>query len=307
MPLQHSGSRLNLNRLRMLVELRDHGTISEVADIFLMTHSAVSQQLTRLEKDVGYSLLEKNGRSLRLTDKGKILADYADRMLTLADEAMSVLASQQAVEGHLRIAAFQSALVGLAPLVSARLRELHPELTLEFLQYDVAEGMLALKKERVDIVIGEELPLAANVDFNGVHRLDLYEEPLVLVTPTDGTYALDPAVARTFQDYAQVPFLLNPADTVAGQWERVFCMTQGLNPLIVVETPDPLLQLELVRAGMGVAILPSLVLTHAQNEVSVRALPTHPTRTLFTAVRTGRQLHPSIQAFRLALSQVADT
>lgn len=295
----HRANLHNLNRLRMLCELRRLKTMSEVAQVFLMTHSAVSQQLSQLEKEVGYKLLEKDGRGVRLNDRGEILADYAGKILALADEAQAALKDRRDVTGVLKVATFQSALVGLVPDTLRVLDSEYPDLHLECVQCDVSDGIAELLSHRVDIVIGEELPFAPTIDSPSIHRLDLYREPMVLAAPSHGRWRFP----GSFEQLATSRFLLNPAGTIAGHWERNFCLAQGFVPTVVVESPDPLVQLNLVRQGVGVALLPSLVLGSVEglDNVDIIPLPGNPQRVLFTAVRIGREDHPAIHALRRAL------
>src|SRR2546423_826551 len=69
---------LNLERLRTLDALARHGSVSGAAEGLHVTTSAVSQQLAKLEREIGQQLLAKNGRGVRLTDAGRLLADTAD-------------------------------------------------------------------------------------------------------------------------------------------------------------------------------------------------------------------------------------
>ncbi|MCS4489560.1 LysR family transcriptional regulator [Corynebacterium sp. ES2794-CONJ1] len=292
----------NLYRLRMLVELRRLGTMSEVAEILLLTHSAVSQQLKQLEKEVGYTLIEKSGRRVRLTDRGEILADYGHRMLTLADEAAAALKDQRDIRGHLKIASFQSALVGLISSIVTDMAVQHPDLKLEFHQYEVDAAIAQLLSAHVDVIIGEELPFMPALDTPGMHREDLYHEDMVLACPTHGPWAKRCAHVRDFKELAPVPFLLNPQSSVAGYWERNFCLNHGFMPTALLESPDPLLQLNLVAQGVGVAILPSLVLHNYPANILLKALPGHPQRVIFTAVREGREAYPAIQTLRATLA-----
>ncbi|WP_143664809.1 LysR family transcriptional regulator, partial [Streptomyces sp. NRRL B-24572] len=73
---------LNLERLRTLDAVARHGSVSGAADGLHVTTSAVSQQLSKLEREVGQQLLAKNGRGVRLTDAGLLLAEHAARILS---------------------------------------------------------------------------------------------------------------------------------------------------------------------------------------------------------------------------------
>ena len=89
----------DLRRLRMLRELDERGTLAAVAIALGYTPSAISQQLSVLEKEVGVRLLQKAGRGVRLTDAGRLLSRHAGVLLDAADDARVDLAS---LTGELR-------------------------------------------------------------------------------------------------------------------------------------------------------------------------------------------------------------
>ncbi len=291
---------MNLHRLSLLVEFRRLGTLTAVAEAKLITHSAVSQQLAQLEKEIGYRLVEKSGRGLKLTDRGQLLTDYAEKMLTLANEATAALADRSAVTGVLRVACFQTALASLSAPVTDLLAKRHPSLRLEFLLADVIDGLKALADTQVDLTIGEQFPGAIPIETNTINRKDFHQEPLILASPARGQWQATP----NLEDMRAFPFMLNPSYTPAGQWERSICHSYGFDPHVILESPAPLLQLRLVAQGMGVAFLPLLVLPEEPTDIRINQLPGHPTRTLFSAVRAGMEQHPKIMAFRQALETV---
>src|SRR5689334_10577694 len=99
----------DLRRLRMLRELEERGTLTAVATALGYTPSAVSQQLTVLEREVGVPLLEKAGRGVRLTDAARLLSQHAGVMLSAADAARADLASLTGqVRGTVRAGGLQS-------------------------------------------------------------------------------------------------------------------------------------------------------------------------------------------------------
>lgn len=120
---------LNLDRLRTLSAVARHGSVSAAAEGLHVTTSAVSQQLAKLERETGQQLLAKNGRGVRLTDAGRLLADHAVRILSQVELAQADLEAHrgQAV-GELRLGAFPTAARGLFPGALARLRVDHPQL-----------------------------------------------------------------------------------------------------------------------------------------------------------------------------------
>ncbi len=115
---------LNVDRLRALHAVAAQGSILAAADTLHVTTSAVSQQLAKLEREVGRPLLEKQGRGVRLTDSGRLLVAHAEQVLCLLEKAEADLeAARDTVSGQLTIAAFATSMRGLAPAALASLRQ----------------------------------------------------------------------------------------------------------------------------------------------------------------------------------------
>lgn len=294
----------NLHRLRMLHELRRLGTVTAVADSLHYTHSSVSEQLRQLEVEVGHPLLEKSGRKLRLTDQGDIVADYAAQMIGLADRAVSdVAAAGGEVTGTIRLASFPSVLATIAPRALTLLAERHPGLTVRIVHRDVHRSLEALHAREVDLVVGERYPESRLPELgSGLHLEAMFEDPMMLVLPEQGELATEPA---EFSGLRDAPWTLDPANVVAGRWQRDYCRSHGFTPRVLVETPDPFLQLHLVSEGHAVGLLYSLLTTPLLGKVKVVGLPSQPHRTLFTAVHESRRHHPALRAVRQALADAA--
>src|SRR3954464_8238264 len=128
---------LDLRRLRLLRELKDRGTIAAVADALQFTPSAVSQQLTALERESGVRLLERAGRGVRLTDAALVLADHADALLERAAAAEADLAAAAGRgAGRAAIAGFESVALGLALPAMRALRRDAPRLRCKLLELE---------------------------------------------------------------------------------------------------------------------------------------------------------------------------
>src|SRR5215471_2486538 len=107
---------IDVRRLRLLLELNRRGTITAVADALAYTPSAVSQQLAALEREAGVPLLERTGRSVRLTPAGRVLVSHGDAVLARLEEATVAMAAVAGgLSGPLRIGAFPTAVRALLP------------------------------------------------------------------------------------------------------------------------------------------------------------------------------------------------
>lgn len=291
---------LNVPRLRVLLELQRRGTLAGVARALSYTPSAVSQQLSLLEKEVGVRLLEPVGRGVTLTDAAVGLAAHAEVVLRQLEEAESDLAAaQSAVQGTLRVASFQTVVFAIVPAVLDLLAVEHPSLSVEFDQHHMGQAYDGLLSHAYDLILGEEYPglpeeVRANVD-----RADLAADLLMLAVP-DGTDWLSPG--RRLVDLADAPWAMDPADTPTGIWGRSVCRAAGFEPRVTFVSPDPLMHAHLVRTGHAAAFIPALIAADQSDGLELSTLPGRPQRTIYTAVREGRGRHPAVRAFRAALA-----
>src|SRR5215212_7650495 len=122
---------LDLRRLLLLSELSRRGTIAEVARVVGYTPSAISQSLLQLEREVGVTLLERDGRRVRLTPAAHGLVARTDRALAELDAAEAELAAEHAtVRGRVVAGAFPSAAARIVVPAARELATRHPDLDL---------------------------------------------------------------------------------------------------------------------------------------------------------------------------------
>src|SRR6185295_4656513 len=120
---------IDVGRLVAFRAVATWGTVTAAAGVLHCTPSAISQHLSKLERETGTTLVEKDGRRLRLTEAGRVLADHANRVLAAVEEAEAALAAHhETVSGRLTIASFPTACRGLLPFALGRLASAHPRL-----------------------------------------------------------------------------------------------------------------------------------------------------------------------------------
>jgi DNA-binding transcriptional LysR family regulator len=302
---------LDVHRLRLLRELDRLGTLAAVARALNYSPSAVSQQLSQLEAEAGATLLEPAGRGVRLTAQARILVAHAEVILEHLEQAEADLrASVTEVLGTLRVASFQSVLLALVPEVLTALAARHPGLRVEITHQDADEAFAGLLARDFDVVLGEEYPGAARPPVRGASTRLLARDELFLVLPARGPHARaePPQEPADLSELADVPWILDAADTVPGQWARDACRAAGFEPDVRYTGSDLLLQIHLAELGHAAAIVPGLLLAAVPPPAArVRAIPGHPHRRLTTGVRSGAAADPAIRAFRAALSEAVQS
>ena len=122
---------LDVRRLRMLREVAARGTIAATAEALGYTPSAVSQHLIALERETGASLLERDGRSVRLTDAAERLVRRTEAVLAQLEAAEAELAHGSDVRGTVTLACFPTAAATIAPTAMAAFAAAHPDAELE--------------------------------------------------------------------------------------------------------------------------------------------------------------------------------
>ena len=299
---------LDLRRLRLLRELSERGTIAAVADALQFTPSAVSQQLSLLERETGVRLLERAGRGVRLTDPALVLVEHANELLERAALAEADLAAAAAtVTGRGRIAGFQSVALRLAlPAMKALARDA-PRLRCELVEAEPEQALPALALGDVDIVLGDEWQHQPWRLPAGLERHELLRDPVHLALS-----ARHPA-ARRHKEAVPLAELAGEAWTTghAGMsWEQ---MTQrtcrehgGFDPDIRHRTNDATVSLALVAAGIAVTLLPELVLAGRHPGVTLRRLAGQAVeRRIFAVTRAADAARPSTRALVAALREAA--
>ena len=274
------------------------GSLTAAARTLNYTPSAVSQQLNLLERETGTTLLEPVGRGVRLSPAAQGLVGHTERILATLEEAEAELAAaQDAVRGTLRVAAFQSAMLTVAPTVLDALARDHPDLHVTITQREVEDAFEGLLAHDFDLIISEEYLGLPDPLREGVDRVELLRDPLHLALPLDGPWSARP---RCLSDLAEAPWALDPADTPTGAWARAVCRQAGFEPRVRVDTLNPLLQVDFVRSGHALAFLPALLGPRHRNGVRSVGLVGAPYRLLTIQVRSGRTRHPAVAACRAA-------
>jgi DNA-binding transcriptional LysR family regulator len=117
---------MDLAQLEVFLAVAREGRFSRAAEKLHRTQSAVSQSIHKLEEDIGESLLDRSSRDGRLTDAGRVLQEYAERLLNLRDDATGALAELRELQrGKLALAANEFTALYLLPVL-AEFRRLHP-------------------------------------------------------------------------------------------------------------------------------------------------------------------------------------
>lgn len=286
----------NLNRLRMLRELQLRGTVTEVAASLRYSPSSVSQQLSQLELEVGVRLLEPDGRRLRLTPRGEIVAGHAEAVMQLEERVRSALGALAPGRETVRVATLASATRSLLPRALDFLARDEPELRVEVVVVAPERGLAELETRGYDLVVAEQYPGHARERRPGVDYRSLGLDPMrVAVAPR--------SAARSLVDLAEAAWVMEPTGSAARRWAVQQCRAAGFEPDVRYEAADLGTHVSLVASGHAVSILPDLIWAAAEQPVDLIDLPTPLRREILTAARASAADAPGVRAVRRALRE----
>jgi DNA-binding transcriptional LysR family regulator len=284
---------LDVKRLRVLRELAERGTVAATAEALSFTPSAVSQQLSALEREAGVTLLEREGRRLALTDAGRTLVAHADAVLAQLERAEADLhAGAQEVTGTLRVAAFSSFARSVLPRVTAAILRDHPRLDVHVRDAEPQDSVPLLRLGELDVVIAQRFPYVPRDFGPAFHVVDLFDDPLHLAT---GPGHQD-APAR-FAGLAGRPWVAGHPGTSCHEVVVHACHAAGHEPRIVGFSNDFAVVAALVAQGVGIAMIPAIAHDQAPPEVRLRPLDPPLSRQVLAVVRAGAQERPAVAAF----------
>ncbi|MGW7052373.1 LysR family transcriptional regulator [Streptomyces sp. NPDC054887] len=286
---------LNLERLRTLDALARHGSVSGAADGLHVTTSAVSQQMAKLEREVGQPLLAKNGRGVRLTDAGRLLADHAARILSQVELAQSDIEAQRGrVVGDLTVAAFPTAARGLLPAALAALRVEHPQLRVQMREMEPDESVRGVVRGDFDLAVVLDWynrPLSVP---EGLAKQELLHDPADVAMHVDHPLADRDSVE--LEDFADDDWVTWAEGEFCHEWLMFTLRGKGVEPRIAHVAEEHATQLALIAEGLGVCVAPRLGRGPVPDRVRVVPVRHAMRRHVYAVWRADADRRPSIRA-----------
>lgn len=289
---------LDVDRLRLLLEVHRRGTIGAAARAVGYSASAVSQHLAGLEKQAGVQLLERVGRGVRLTPQALILIRHTEAVLETLDRAEAeVAASLIEPAATLRLACFQTAVLALAPRCLTMLRARAPDLRVDVVQLEPDRALDELRSGGCDLALVEDYPDRPAPLRPGLHLTEIGHDPMRVVLPAGE----DPTAFRDLAALRSRRWVLEPEGSLAAQWVLARCRQSGFEPDVTFRTDDMLAHAALIRAGHAVGILPDLVWQGEPPGLPTPDLLPGAHRRIRVASRQGTAHHPALVALRAAV------
>jgi DNA-binding transcriptional LysR family regulator len=296
---------LHTGRLQVLTEVVRRGSFSGAAEALSYTQSAISQAVARLESETGATLVVRDRRGVRPTAAGATLVEHAEKIFGQIEAAEEELAAVLGVRGgRLRVASFPSAGATLIPLAVAVFRRGHPDVALTLAEGEPEEIAPRLRAGEFDLALLFEFPGVGERRGPGLRTLTLLEDPLYVALPAE--HGLAAKRALKLADLSKEDWVQTSARSPCARHVVRLCLAAGFEPRVTFESDDYETIQGLVAAGVGVALIPRLALTHVNPRVVVRALSPHsPQRKVVAATMAGPGVAPAARTMIRILADVA--
>jgi DNA-binding transcriptional LysR family regulator len=297
---------LSLARMRAFHQVALLGSFSEAALALDYTQPTVSEQVSRLEHELGLTLLERATRPVRPTEAGRVLLRHAEVMLGQEAAARSELAAiAGAAAGALRVGAFYSAWTTFMPRAIAAFATDHPGVRVEVRQSEPELSLRLLRAGELDLAVVYALDPSGPQAEPQLERSRLLRDDYVIVLPAAHPLARRRALAlgTLARERWVAPSATGPSAGFRKMLEQ-YCHRAGFEPDVAFELEDIGVCEPLVAAGECIALMPALFVSRPQPQVAIRPLrdgpPAREIMAIWIPSRRVAAIEPLAEALRAA-------
>lgn len=272
-----------------LLKTVETGSFTRAAEALNYSQSGISRMIADLEREWQVYLLDRNVVPLALTPEGERLLPYAKTLIAdydnLRDEVQRLHGIQS---GHIRIGTFTSVAIHWLPAIIQRFQADYPGIDYEIMLGDYPEVEKWLSDGSVDCGF-LRLPYEGNFDY-----VPLGHDHLIAVLPPD--HPLTAYDVVPLKAMSEEPLLLWEKEGKTSEVTVLF-EANGLTPNVRFTTYDDYVIMAMVESGIGVSIVPQLVLERSPYKLVTRELDTTLTRQIVLATKTSRRQSPAVERF----------
>ena len=279
---------MNLEKYRALTAVVESGSLTRAAQTLGCTQSAVSHAIASLEQELGFALLRRSRGGVKLTDEGERLLPSVRALLNSAEQLRQTASAIRGLEsGTVRIGAFTSVAVHWLPAVLGRFQADFPKVDFRLLNGDYHDVEQWLTDGSIDVGF-VNLPCGVKCE-----TIPLMEDRLLAILPKSSRFASYPKFPLVECETEPFISLLQSSDHDA----RRALDAAGVKPNVRFYTKDDYAILAMVEQGLGMSIMPELLLKGRHDELLTLPLVPEARRTIGLAVADGERAGPAVRRF----------
>ncbi|MFJ4207807.1 LysR family transcriptional regulator [Paenarthrobacter sp. NPDC089675] len=297
-------SLFDIRRLALLVEVVEQGSITAAADLMMYTPSAVSQQLRKLEQEVGQPLLNRRSRGVVPTEAGQMLAAHARKIVAQMNAAQADLDQIAGLRrGSLTVGTFPTLAGSFLPLVIRAFKKRYPAIGLALRSARFEELVSDLQSGVTGLCLLWDYPWSRFHD-DSIRTTEVFQESTVLLVSR--THPLAERDQIGMEELRKESWIVRAEAHPVVEVLQRSAQAAGFEPSIGFLANDYQEAQAMVSVGMGVALVPKTAVALQHPDVKVIGLgPDAPLRRVFLAQRQDKVYAPAEVAFHSTLLEIA--
>ena len=296
---------MDFQRMKTLRELALRGTMAAVAESLHLSASAVSQQISVLEDEVGLALIERRGRGVQLTEAGQRLVRHADQLISVMERAGADLAELRGTPfGEIHLAIFPSIASRVLPPVMAAMARDYPGISFLAEEVEPLPALTALRSWQCDIAFFDDLSLPKGYSLESLEVFSIFEDELVAVLPAGHPLAARRSIP--LKALKEEPWAIDTRPNTFSNVIFGMCERRGFRPRVVGRFDAYDVISALVAHASAVSVLPRIRVTNWERTgVVYRPLQPGVRRSIRMAVRRDELRRPALRVVVDKLREVA--
>ena len=279
---------MTLEKYQTLMSVVDCGSLTRAAAELGVTQSAVSHSLDSLEKELGFTVIRRSRAGVQLTNEGERLLPAVRSVLAAAEQLNQTASSIRGLEsGTVRIGAFTSVAVHWLPPVLKEFQQDYPKVDFKLLNGDYHDVEQWLADGSVDVGF---VAMPAGV---GCECIPLMEDRLLAILPRHSRFENYPKFPLVECETEPFISLLQSSDHDA----RRALEAAGVKPNVRFYTKDDYAVIAMVEQGLGISIMPELLLKGRHDDLQILPLIPEAKRTIGLAIAAGERAGPATRRF----------
>jgi DNA-binding transcriptional LysR family regulator len=282
------GYHLSINKYKVLMKVVELGSLTKAADVMGFTQSAVSHTINSLEEEFGFLLLTRSRSGVKLTDNGEQMLKTIREILKWNEHLEQEVAAIHGIEsGTIHIGTFTSVSVNWLPGILKEFQQDYPNINFKIIEgnYRQIEDWIAEGKIDCGFL---SLPTREMFDV-----IPLQKDQMLVILPAD--HPLSSQSVLTLSEIEKEPFIM-PSKGSDDDINRVL-EKASIQPDIKFKVGDDYAIMAMVEKGLGISILPELVLRGQQRNIRIIELEQPRYRSLGIAVNSLKQISPAVKRF----------
>jgi len=286
--VSQKGMLMSISKFETLAKVCELGSLTKAAEVLGCTQSAVSHTINSLEEQFGFAILTRSRAGVKLTDDGQRIMPSVRGMLNYYEQLNQTVSAIRGLDfGTVRIGAFTSVAVHWLPGVIKEFQRDYPNVDIKLLNGDYHDVEKWLTEGSVDLGF-VNLPTSLNCEC-----IALMEDKLLAILPPDHKFASYPKFPLVECETEAFITLLETSNHDANK----ALSAAGIKPNIKFSTKDDYAIIAMVEQGLGISIMPELLLRGRHDNVAVKELVPPSKRTIGLAIGETSRQSPATRKF----------